>query len=115
MIALGPELDQVDYDFAAGVRLLCGRLDRMTPCSVEIVDGRGLPATRFLLEQDDRRVTMTNEEGRTDFRVELPWASKVDELAGGDVAAVVARPRTPGDPGGIVIQASASRVSFVWR
>jgi alpha-D-xyloside xylohydrolase len=114
VIALGPELDRVDYDFAAGVRLVCGRLDRMTPCSVEIVDGRGRPATRFLLEQDDRRVTVTNEEGRTDFRVQLPWASKVDELAGGDVAPA-ARARTPGDPGGIVIQASAGRVSFVWR
>jgi alpha-D-xyloside xylohydrolase len=116
VIALGPELGQVEYYFAAGLRLLCGKLDGSTPCSVEIVDGRGRPATHFTLEQDGRRVTVTNQEGRTDFRVQLPWASQVDELGGGAlVGPPPARGRVAGDPGGIVIQASASRVSFVWR
>jgi alpha-D-xyloside xylohydrolase len=115
VIALGPELGQVDYDFAAGVRLVCGRLDGATPCSVEIVDRWGRPATRFDLVQDGHRVTVTNLDGRTDFRVQLPWTSRVHELDGGElVVPPAARARIPGDPGGSVIQASANRVSFVW-
>jgi alpha-D-xyloside xylohydrolase len=116
VVALGPELDQVDYDLAARVRLVCGKLDGTTPCVIEIVDQRGRPTTRFLLEQKGQQVTVTNQEGRADFRVELPWASGVGDVSGGElVLPSASSTRTPAEPRGYVVRASASRVSFMWN
>jgi alpha-D-xyloside xylohydrolase len=116
VIPLGQEPDQVDYDFAAGLRLLCGRLDGSTPCSIDIVDGRGAPATHFSLEQNGQELMVTNTDGRTDFRVELPWASDIERPSGGQrVLPSKGHGRGAADPRGVVIQASSSRLSFGWR
>ena len=116
VIPMGPERTQVDYDFVAQVRLVCGKLDRATPCTVPIVDGKGQPVARFELQQEGSRVTVASEDGRSDYEIQLPWASEVDQLEGGrQLATVSERERGPGDPGGVVIQATAGRVSFVYK
>jgi alpha-D-xyloside xylohydrolase len=116
VVALGPELAKVDYDYAARVRLLCGKLDGTTQRRVQIVDSKGRPATQFLLEQHGRRVVVTNPDSRNDFQVQLPWTEQLSELVGGElVAASPDTERAPGDPpGGVLIAATASRVEFVW-
>ena len=114
LVALGPERAKVEYDFAAGTRLIAGKLDGVTACSVQISDAKGKPATRFELEQKDHRVTLTNRDGRSDFTLQLPWASEVTELEGGDIVAPP-KQRALGDPGGVLIRAGKSRLSFVWR
>lgn len=115
LLPLGPDLARVDYDFAAGVRLLCGKLDGSAASEVELCDARGEPVTRFSLVQDGREVSVRNHSGRSDFEVQLPWASEVIDLRGGRLLARSPGPRVPGDPGGPVIQASASEITFTWR
>jgi alpha-D-xyloside xylohydrolase len=114
LIALGPEHNQVEYDFAAGVRLVSGKLDGASACSIELADAKGKPATRFELEQKQHRVSLTNRDGRSDFLLQLPWAAEVTELEGGAVLQP-SGPRRADDPGGVLIRASKSRLSFVWR
>jgi alpha-D-xyloside xylohydrolase len=102
VVPMGPNSSQVDYDFAARVRLFCGRLDGKTPITVEIVDRRGELATRFAIEQDGSSVTVTNLDGRTDFEVELPWAGGIPRVEGGTAS-------------GHLVRATAARVTFTWQ
>ncbi len=114
VIPLGDDTQAVEYDYAAGLSLLCGCLDGATPVAVVIHDRRGAEVERFTLEQACARVTVTAARGRADYRVVLPWASAVRELEGGEIVSEAARPpRRPGDlPGGVVIQATGARVAF---
>src|SRR5690606_26910682 len=91
LLPLGPDLARVDYDFAAGVRLLCGKLDGSAASEVGLCDARGEPVTRFSLVQDGHAVSVRNHSGRSDFEVQLPWASEVIDLRGGRLLA-----RSPG-------------------
>jgi alpha-D-xyloside xylohydrolase len=116
VVPMGPERARVDYDFAAQVRLVCGKLDGTTPRTIPLVDGQGRPLVRFELEQQGSRVTVTSEDGRSGYEIQLPWASEVDQLEGGRRLANPSEDEgAPGDPGGVVIQATAGRVSFVWK
>ncbi len=109
VVAMGTDAARVDYDYAAGVRLVCGKLDGKTARSVDLVDARGKPSTRFELTQSGNRVTVTNTGGRHDYRVALPWAAAAGEVEGG--AAV----EKTGATAGVEVVAGAARVSFVWR
>jgi alpha-D-xyloside xylohydrolase len=115
LLPLGPELAQVSYDFAADVRLVCGKLDERTSCEVEIVDGRGQASTGFSHEQTGRRVTIKNHDGRRDFEIQVPWLRDATELEGAKrIEPPHAGERIPGEPGGLLLRATAERVSFVW-
>jgi alpha-D-xyloside xylohydrolase len=115
VVPLGPEVQQVDYDFAPHVRLVCGTLDGETPIAVEIVDRNGEPATRFAVEQDGQRLTVTSLDGRSDFQIHLPWAKAVTDLQGGQLCSPDSQPAPrPGDSGGVLVGASGNRVSMVW-
>lgn len=116
VIPIGFDAAQVDYDYAAGVRLVCGRLDGSTPRVIELADRRGEPSTRFDLEQNGNRVVITRADGRSDFRVHLPWASAVANLEGATVAqGTPAGRKGAANVGGIELLASSPRVSFTWR
>ena len=111
VLTMGPESSRVDYDYAAGVQLVCGVLDGATPSSVDLVDTLGERSTRFDLAQDGNRLVVTNLDGRRDYLVSLPWARGVDEIDGGIL---------PTDSGedrgrGAHVLAMAPRVSVVWR
>jgi alpha-D-xyloside xylohydrolase len=115
LIATGAERKRVDYDFAANPRLVCGKLDGQSAVSVEIVDRLGHERVRFELAQRGKQVTLERQGAGAGFELQLPWAQAVSELTGGRVLeASTVSSRVPGDPGGIVIQASGDRLSFVW-
>jgi alpha-D-xyloside xylohydrolase len=107
IIPVGSELRQVDYDYAAGVDLVCGKLDGATSRVTDLVDRRGNASSKFELTQDGNNVVVASLDGRRDFRVRLPWAAGIDALVGG-------RPTQP-TGAGVEIEASAAHVSFRWR
>jgi alpha-D-xyloside xylohydrolase len=111
VIPVGRDLARVDYDYAAGVRLVCGKLDGSTPSAIDLVDARGKPSTRFEFTQRGNGVVATNLDQRGDFRVHLLWASAIDELEGG-----IRAPQPDEAPrAGVEVVASSPRVSFAWR
>ncbi len=115
VIPLGPEVEQVDYDFAPHVRLVCGKLDGQTRIAIEIMDRNGELATRFAIEQDGPKLTVTSLDGRSDFQVHLPWAEAVADLQGGQLCPPdTKRAPQPGDCGGVLVGATGNRVSMVW-
>ncbi|HZU81349.1 MAG TPA: hypothetical protein VE987_00450, partial [Polyangiaceae bacterium] len=107
VIPMGADQTKVDYDYAAGIRLVCGKLDGSTPRSVDVVDRHGEPLTFFEVSQKGNRVVVTNLDGRADYHVCLPWATGVEELEGGG--------RLKSASTGVEIVATSARVSFVWR
>lgn len=117
VIPLGDDTQAVEYDYAAGLTLICGILDGETPVAVRVHDGRGALAASFELTQRGRRVTVTAADDRQDFSLVLPWARAVSELAGGEVLTAEARRAgRPGDvSGGLVVRAVAPRVTFTYE
>jgi alpha-D-xyloside xylohydrolase len=112
VVPMGAERGRVDYDYAAGVRLVFGKLDGVTSCSLGLVDSHGRPATRFDLTQKRNTVVVTNANARSDYRVHLPWARGLDQVEGGLVAAT----ESDGRPVlGAEVVATSPRVSFTWR
>jgi alpha-D-xyloside xylohydrolase len=115
LLAMGAERRRVDYDYAENPRLVCGKLDGESPSSVEIVDRLGNEQARFELEQRGKKVTLRRHGSAARFELQLPWARSVSELSGGRVLeASELSTAVPGDPGGVVIQATGDRLSFVW-
>ena len=112
VVPMGLERRRVDYDYASGVRLVCGKLDGSTPRTIELVDARGRAATRFELTQSGNRVVLANLDKRTDYRIHLPWATGVDDLDGCVRAQEQGQARVTV---GVEVVATASRVSFTWR
>ena len=116
VVAVGSDPAQVDYDYAAGVRLVCGKLDGASPVACDLVDRRGSAATRFELVQQGRSVTVTNLSGRSDYRIHLPWASAASEVSGGiEVPSPAGSRRGAAAVGGVEISATSPCVSFTWR
>jgi alpha-D-xyloside xylohydrolase len=113
IVPMGTDPARVDYDYAAGVRLVCGKLDGETPRSIALVDAQGKPSTRFEMSQTGPRVVVTNLDGRCDYRVVLPWAVDVEDVDGG--ARVNERVHHGEAQAGVEVAAHAARVSFVWR
>ena len=112
VVPVGHDAARVDYDYAGGVRLVCGKLDGSSARSLALVDARGKPSTRFELTQNERRVVVSNLDMRRDFRVHLPWANGIGELDGCELApARAGREVLPG----VEIVAAAPRVAFTWR
>jgi len=112
VVPMGPERARVDYDYAAGVRLVCGRLDGATPCSVDLFDAKGRPSTRFEVAQKGNAVVVANLDGRRDYRVHLPWASALDVVDGGTREAAAGGAHRAL---GAEIVATSPRLSFAWR
>ncbi len=112
VVPMGPERERVEYDYADRVRLVCGKLDGATPCFIDLVDTHGRPSTRFDLAQAGNAVVVANLDGRSDFRIHLPWANGVDDVEGG-VRADDAREARPVI--GAEVVARSPRVSFTWR
>jgi alpha-D-xyloside xylohydrolase len=116
VIPVGKESALVDYDYGADLRLVCGRLDGSSRVMVDVHDRRGVALTRFELHQKGPACIVTNVDGRSDFRVHLPWAGDVVEIEGGvRVSDGGERRGAGGKLGGVQIAAKAPRVSFVWR
>lgn len=110
VIAMGPDSSsRVDYDYAAGVQLVCGSLDGASSCSVELVDARGQVSTRFAITQRGNRIVVDSLDGRKDYRISLPWARGLDEIEGG------VRPGDSAGGGAAQVLAAAPHVSLVWR
>ena len=112
VLPMGLERRRVDYDYAAGVRLVCGKLDGSTPRMIELVDARGNAATRFELTQSGHRVVVANLDKRADYRIHLPWASGIDDIEGGVRAHEQGHARVAV---GVEVVATAPRISFTWR
>jgi alpha-D-xyloside xylohydrolase len=106
VVPMGTDAARVDYDYAAGVRLVFGRLDGSTARTVDLVNARGKPSTRYDITQDGKRLTVTNADKRHDFRIVLPWAAGADAIDGGA--------RVEG-AAGVEIAATSATVSFVWK
>jgi alpha-D-xyloside xylohydrolase len=108
VLPMGRARTRVDYDYAAGVRLVLGMLDGSSGRMVDVVDARGAPSTRFEMTQRANRVVVANLDKRDDFRIHLPWASDIESLEGATHAP---------DRGavGVEVAATSANVSFVWR
>jgi hypothetical protein len=70
--------------------------------------------TRIELTQSGRSVAVRNVDGRVDFSVELPWATRVEDLSGGRV--LVDEPPRNGRFAacGVQMGADSARLSFSW-
>ncbi|MGC4089132.1 MAG: alpha-xylosidase [Polyangiaceae bacterium] len=111
VIPLGPELEQVDYDYAARVRLVCGRFDDGASRQVEIADARGESIITFQIERRANAITVTSRDGRKDFEVQLPWLTKATKL---EHAEAIALTQAPGDSVGVAVRAQGSSVRIEW-
>ncbi|HXX68974.1 MAG TPA: alpha-xylosidase [Polyangiaceae bacterium] len=115
VIPIGSDTKHVDYDYVSNVRLALGKLDGSTQRTIELFDRQGRPATRFGLAQSGRKVVVTNLDGRRDYRVQLPWATRVDGLEGGAIASSLgAKRKGGGNFGGVEIVVSSPGISFSW-
>jgi alpha-D-xyloside xylohydrolase len=115
IVPMGSQLQQVEYDYAAQVRLVFGRLDGHSRLRVDILDSTGNKATSFDVAQTGSMLTVTNLEGRKDFEIQLPWAKDAPMLEGASrIIATGDSPRSPGDPGGIVIRATSHQTKITW-
>jgi alpha-D-xyloside xylohydrolase len=114
LIPLGPELTQVDYDFAGGVRLVAGQLGNVKR-EVEIFDRNANRVSSFSVEHQQQTLTVVNQQGRSDFELQLPWAKAIVELEGGEQVLVASAGRVPGTAGGVLIKATHDRVRLSWR
>ncbi len=111
VIALGPDVEQVEYDYAARVRLTFGKLSGNASRELRLVDRTGAPSTRFLITQTDEQLSVQNLDGRSDFELQLAWLTSATALSGGAVVPDVTT-RAPGDPGGLVVRANAATVKL---
>ena len=106
----------VEYDYAAGVRLVCGALDGKTHRSIEVCGAGGRVHTRFEISQQGSHLVVSNLDGRSDFRVHLPWCHRVTDVEG---ALRVDEPpegrRGAANVGGAEVVASTPRVSLTWH
>jgi alpha-D-xyloside xylohydrolase len=114
VIPMGHDTTHVVYDYAAAVRLVCGKLDGATPRSIELVDIRGGPVTRIELTQSGRRVAVRNVDGRVDFGVELPWATSTLDLEGGRILADNPPRNGRFAACGVRMGADSAHLSFSW-
>jgi alpha-D-xyloside xylohydrolase len=114
IVPMGENTTQVVYDYAAAVRLVCGKLDGTVGRFTEIVDGRGNLLTRLELTQSGKKVAVRNLEGRHDFRVELPWATSVEDLEGGRIISEAPPHNGKFAACGVRLAADSERLSFAW-
>jgi alpha-D-xyloside xylohydrolase len=114
LIPLGPELTQVDYDFAGSVRLVAGKLSNSTR-EIEIFDRNAVRISSFSVEHQQQTLTVVNLQGRSDFELQLPWAKEIVELDGGEQVMVASAGRVPGTAGGVVVKATRARITLSWN
>lgn len=114
VVPMGATLDQVDYDYARQVRLVLGQLDGVTPMLCPLYNRDGVLTNTFEISQQPGRVTVQNSSHRNDFEVQLPWAVGIARISGGEVLDDSPRSALPGDPGGLVIRATATIVEIVF-
>jgi alpha-D-xyloside xylohydrolase len=112
-IALGDQTEQVDYPLDNNLCLLLGKLDGQTPIDVGVNSAAGEALTSFTVTQAGNQLTIENSRGRSDFSVRLPWATEVNDIQGGAQS-------TPSADGGfastgVLVRATAARLSFSWR
>jgi alpha-D-xyloside xylohydrolase len=113
VIALGADHARVDYDFGRGVRLVCGKLGQMKS-ELEIFDRDAKLTRSFSIGHEQQTLTVTNRQGLADFEVQLPWATEVVEVDGGE-RVTETQTSIPVTRGGVTVRATAARVSNVWR
>jgi alpha-D-xyloside xylohydrolase len=116
VIPMSPELDQVEYDYTARVRLVLGAPDGQTARQVKLYDKLGKLQNAFKVSQSGSTLTVTNDRLRSDFEVQLPFVKDIQRVEGGSrVAETPGAPRSPGDPGGIIVKATSPELKIVWR
>jgi alpha-D-xyloside xylohydrolase len=113
VIALGADHARVDYDFGRGVRLVCGKLGQMKH-ELEIFDRDAKLTRGFSIAHEQQTLTVTNRQGLADFEVQLPWATEIVEVDGGE-RVTETQTSIPVTRGGVTVRATAARVSIVWR
>jgi alpha-D-xyloside xylohydrolase len=113
VVPLGSEHTLVDYDFGRALRLVCGKLGSVKR-ELEIFDRDARMGRSFGIEHDQQSLTIVSRQGQTDFEVQLPWASELVELDGGELV-TEAGPAVPGTRGGVVVRANRERLTLVWR
>jgi len=113
VVAMSSNLDVVDYDYAKQARLVLGVSDGDSTRNVEIFDANGKLACTFTIERKGSSVTVKSDPARTDFEVQLPFAKEARRIEGGrriePVGSVL-----PGDPGGLIVCATASALKIDW-
>ncbi len=115
IILMGSQLEQVEYDYAAQVRLVLGHPVGQYSREVNLYDPAGKLASVFKVAQRDATITVNNPAGRSDFEVQLPFAKDVQRIEGGRrIAGSIGTTRTPGDPGGIIIRATSHELKITW-
>jgi alpha-D-xyloside xylohydrolase len=113
VIPLGSDGAQVDYAFEKAPRLVFGKLGDVQR-TLEIFGRDASLATSFGIEHRQQTLTVVNQQGRSDFELQLPWATEVVELSGGELLSAAAG-SLPGTAGGVVIRAARERVTLSWR
>ena len=113
VVPLGSEGALVDYDFACQPRLVFGKLGNLER-ELAIFDRDAKLASSFSIEHVQQTLTVVNRQGRSDFELQLPWATELVELEGGE-RLNVAPGGLPGTAGGVVVKAARERVTLSWR
>jgi alpha-D-xyloside xylohydrolase len=113
VIPLSPEGAQVDYDFTQSPRLVFGK-PAGGARELRIIDRQGKLGSSFGIEHQQQRITVESQQGRSDFELQLPWASEIVELEGAERISVELG-KLPGTAGGVAVRATGPRVSLVWR
>jgi len=112
VICIGTSNRAVEYDFARGVRLVCGKLDARVALEVSIADTRGEEACRIEVYHDGPRLRVKSAR-LSDFQVHLPWASEVVALERGSIVRDEAR--APVTTRGVVVRADSGTASFTYK
>ncbi len=114
-IPMSSELDQIEYDYTAQVRLVLGVPDGKTARQVKLYDKSGQLQNTFSVKQSGSILTVTNDLRRSDFEVQLPFAKDIQGVDGGTrVADTSGAQRSPGDPGGVIVRATHAEVKITW-
>jgi alpha-D-xyloside xylohydrolase len=115
VVPMSAELERVDYDYAANVRLVLGQPDGRTSSAVKLFDRSGKLQHTFSIAQTGSTLSVKCQPARSDFEVQLPFANDIQKVEGGSrVTLSPGARRSPGDPGGIVVKASAHELKIVW-
>ncbi len=115
VIPVSSELEQIEYDYTAQVRLILGCPNGKTSRHVKLYDKSGNLQNTFTVNQSGSTLTVTNDGKRSDFEVQLPFAKDIQRAEGGvRVAETAGAPRTPGDPGGIIVKAAGLELKITW-
>jgi len=115
IIPVSSELDQIEYDYTAQVRLILGCPDGQTSRQVKLYDKSGNLQNTFTVNQSGSTLTVANDSKRSDFEIQLPFAKDIQRVEGGScVAETPGAPRSPGDPGGIIVRAKRPELKITW-